>query len=231
MCPNPGARPGTAPVRIDKAPGIWLLRTAQPRPGNVVARYRRSAAPSPQRRRRCRQARLVELFGRCSRCARRRDVNAAAATASLRVSVAIGGGRQARSCARCQFLLQPPDARPISASSSAMVSAAMTVSRVVADLAELGAQPLDARVEVAREIDQMALLAVLAGHAELPAVDGDADLGHSIRLSLRLHSPTGRVTSSVLVPEHAADRFDRLIDPLRDLAVGGSPVRARARVA
>ena len=53
---------------------------------------------------------------------------------------------------------------PVSASSSATVSAAMTVSRV-ADLAELAAQLVDAPVEVAGELHQMVFLAILAGHA------------------------------------------------------------------
>src|SRR6185312_8092206 len=48
----------------------------------------------------------------------------------------------------------------------------------VADLAEFLAQALDADVEIARQIHQVAFLAVLARHPELPAVDGDADLGH-----------------------------------------------------
>src|SRR6185312_10516245 len=48
----------------------------------------------------------------------------------------------------------------------------------VAALAEFLAQALDADVEIARQIHQVALLAVLARHPELPAVDGDADLGH-----------------------------------------------------
>ena len=48
----------------------------------------------------------------------------------------------------------------------------------IADLAELGAQSLDAAVEFARETHQVSLLAVLAGHPELPPVNGDADLRH-----------------------------------------------------
>jgi sulfofructose kinase len=48
----------------------------------------------------------------------------------------------------------------------------------VADLAELAPQCSDARIELAREIHKMALLAILARHAELPAVDGDVDVRH-----------------------------------------------------
>ena len=48
----------------------------------------------------------------------------------------------------------------------------------VADLAELAAQLLDALVEVLGELLQMVFLAVLAGHAELAAVDGDVHLRH-----------------------------------------------------
>src|SRR6185369_12940768 len=43
----------------------------------------------------------------------------------------------------------------------------------VADLAELAAQRDDAIVEVLGELLKMTLLAILAGHAELAAVDGD----------------------------------------------------------
>jgi hypothetical protein len=48
----------------------------------------------------------------------------------------------------------------------------------VADLTEFAAQPADAHVEIAREFDEMALLAILASHPELPAIDGDVDLSH-----------------------------------------------------
>ena len=51
----------------------------------------------------------------------------------------------------------------------------------VADLAEILPQPLDALIEVRGERGQMVLLPVLAGHAELPAVDGDVDLRHHSR--------------------------------------------------
>ena len=48
----------------------------------------------------------------------------------------------------------------------------------VADLAELCPQLADAAVEVAGEPDQMVLLAIIAGHAVLPSVDGDAHMSH-----------------------------------------------------
>src|SRR4029078_7882412 len=48
----------------------------------------------------------------------------------------------------------------------------------IADLAELAAQRDDALVELPGELLQMALLAVLAGHAELAAIDGDIHLRH-----------------------------------------------------
>src|SRR5712691_12784725 len=35
ICPSPGARTGTAPFRIDKAPGILSPRTPQPRAANL----------------------------------------------------------------------------------------------------------------------------------------------------------------------------------------------------
>src|SRR5690242_18935239 len=52
----------------------------------------------------------------------------------------------------------------------------------VADLAEFGAQVVDAIVELARTIHQMAFLAVFAGHSKLPAIDRYADLRHSLAM-------------------------------------------------
>src|SRR5262249_12963713 len=46
MCPSPRARSGTAPVRIDKAPGIWLLtHRAAPQSPCSANRFR----PRPRR--------------------------------------------------------------------------------------------------------------------------------------------------------------------------------------
>ncbi len=50
----------------------------------------------------------------------------------------------------------------------------------VADLAEFATQAGNAPVKLARQIDQVRFLAVFAGHAELPAVDGDTHLRHEI---------------------------------------------------
>ena len=47
-----------------------------------------------------------------------------------------------------------------------------------ANFAEAGAEPLDPLVEILGEPQQMALLPIFAGHAELPAVDGDRHLRH-----------------------------------------------------
>jgi hypothetical protein len=58
------------------------------------------------------------------------------------------------------------------ASSSATISAAMTVSRASPNLAELAAQRDDASSR-SLQLLKMALLAVLAGHSELAAIDGD----------------------------------------------------------
>jgi hypothetical protein len=83
----------------------------------------------------------------------------------------------------------------------------------IADLAEAPAQPRDAGVEVLGEAHEMRLLAVLAGHAELAAVDGDVDLRHGV--------PAQGCGSSALVRrEHGADGVDGGIEPLGGLAVG-----------
>jgi len=50
----------------------------------------------------------------------------------------------------------------------------------VAYLTEFGPQIIDAIIELAREIHQMAFLAILAGHPELSAIERYADLGHSL---------------------------------------------------
>src|SRR5579871_2405514 len=50
---------------------------------------------------------------------------------------------------------------------------------LIADLAELAAQLLDARLQALGELEQPHLLPLLAGHAILPAVDGDVDVAHS----------------------------------------------------
>ena len=55
----------------------------------------------------------------------------------------------------------------------------------IADLAEFLPQAVDANIEVARKVHQMALLAILTSHAELPPVDRDADLGHYASPKLR----------------------------------------------
>ena len=68
----------------------------------------------------------------------------------------------------------------------------------VADLAELAAQRDDALVEVLGELLQMVLLAVLAGHAELAAVDGDIHLRHGtshVVCNHPAHSRTKRMFS------------------------------------
>jgi hypothetical protein len=53
----------------------------------------------------------------------------------------------------------------------------------IADLTEFAAKPADPRIEIAREFDEMTLLAILASHPELPTVDGDVDLSHFARVS------------------------------------------------
>jgi hypothetical protein len=46
---------------------------------------------------------------------------------------------------------------------------------------------LDARIEIAGKVADVILLAILAGHAELPAVDGHVDLRHSPTSASRSH--------------------------------------------
>ena len=67
----------------------------------------------------------------------------------------------------------------------------------------------------------MAFLAVLAGHAELPPVDGDADLGHCPSPQRKLCSTRRPRLRSAAGLQHAADGFDGLIDALRHFAIGG----------
>src|SRR5579871_3611147 len=50
---------------------------------------------------------------------------------------------------------------------------------LVADLAEFAAELLDTRLEILGELEQAHFLPLLAGHAVLPAVDGDVDVAHS----------------------------------------------------
>ena len=57
----------------------------------------------------------------------------------------------------------------------------------IADLAEFAAQPLDPRFQALGELEQPHLLPFLAGHAVLPAVDGDVDVAHAISPASRRH--------------------------------------------
>src|SRR5215475_8628897 len=50
---------------------------------------------------------------------------------------------------------------------------------LVADLAEFAAELLDARFKTLGELEETHLLSLLAGHAVLPAIDGDIDVAHS----------------------------------------------------
>ena len=76
----------------------------------------------------------------------------------------------------------------------------------IADLAELAAQRDDALVEILGELLQMVLLAVLAGHAELAAVDGDIHLRHGISSSV-CDSSTRRMFSIAASSRRAISRF------------------------
>src|SRR3954466_4362889 len=63
----------------------------------------------------------------------------------------------------------------------------------ITDLAELSAQRLNPRLQAFGELEQPHLLAFLAGHAVLPAVDGDIDVAHSI-------SPASASSTERMVP-------------------------------
>ena len=70
--------------------------------------------------------------------------------------------------------------RAASASSSATISAAITVSRVSPISPNFLRKLVDAPVEILGERLQMLLLPVLAGEAELAAGNGGVDLGQLI---------------------------------------------------
>ena len=99
----------------------------------------------------------------------------------------------------------------------------------VADLAEFCAQPLDADIEIACEIHQVAFLAILAGHPELPPIDGNVHLRHrsASAHAVTPHDLSHRSSVINLRRQHAADGLYRAVDTLRDLAIGGLE-RARA---
>ena len=97
----------------------------------------------------------------------------------------------------------------------------------IADLAEFRAQPADARIEIAREIHEVALLAVLAGHPELPAVDGDADLGHLLDPPLRPRALLGSQSPNSRTPRMVSMAWSIRCATSR-LAVSSARARAAA---
>ena len=109
-----------------------------------------------------------------------------ASTTAAEAALARSAATTRASCKRGDLLLQPADLRPASASSSATISAAITVSRVSPISPNLRAQLDDALVDVVRERLQMLLLPVLAGEAELAAGDGGVDLRHQFFRSRRV---------------------------------------------
>ena len=113
----------------------------------------------------------------------------------------------------------------------------------IADLAELRTQHFDPSIELAGKLCEMLFLAVLARHAELATVDGDVDLRHSYSRSIRwpgllrddvfcsLGSLIRLCVSQLFLREHAADGFNRLIDPTRHFPSRSlQTARARGRV-
>src|SRR5262249_54458118 len=144
----------------------------------------------------------------------------------------------------CKFLFEPLDALACLGEFVGDGDCSHHGQPRVADLAEFAAQPIDPVVELAREVHQMAFLAVLAGHSKLAAINGYADLRHFLgtfpgtlsRCYINLatsfepfcsivgssRSSRRNLTRVFLVAElqDAANCFDRLIDSLRDLAIG-----------
>src|ERR1700722_2245443 len=75
----------------------------------------------------------------------------------------------------------------------------------VADLAELAAQAADPRLETFSQLQEPRLLAGLAGHPVLPAVDGDVDMAHDVSPA----SSTERMVPSAASSRSAISRLAR----------------------
>src|SRR4051794_11020503 len=73
----------------------------------------------------------------------------------------------------------------------------------ITDLAELSAQRLNPRLQAFGELEQPHLLAFLAGHAVLPAVDGDVDVAHP-------SSPVSSTERIVTIAESSRSEISRL---------------------
>src|ERR1700723_2917904 len=80
----------------------------------------------------------------------------------------------------------------------------------VADLAELAAQVSDPRFQALGEPEQPPLLSLFAGHAILPAVDGDVDMAHEVSPA----SSTARMVPIAASSRAATSRLAR--SSLRD---------------
>src|SRR5689334_10643148 len=74
----------------------------------------------------------------------------------------------------------------------------------IADLAEFSAQRLDACFQGLGELEQPHLLALLAGHAVLPAIDGDVDVAHP-------SSPVSSTERIVTIAESSRSEISRLV--------------------
>src|SRR3984957_9745784 len=75
----------------------------------------------------------------------------------------------------------------------------------IANLAELAAQAVDPRLQGLGELEQPHLLPFLAGHAVLPAVDGDVDVAHGISPA----SSTSRMVPIAASSRSAISRLER----------------------
>ena len=74
----------------------------------------------------------------------------------------------------------------------------------IADLAELAAQRFDARFQALGEFEQPHFLPFLAGHAVLPAVDGDVDVAHEL-------SPASSTARMVPIAASSFSAISRLV--------------------
>src|SRR6266480_590374 len=193
ICPSPRARSGTAPLRIDKAPGIWLLtHLAAPREQCSVCAISMLAAKrnsSLTHWNACIDKGLIEpsgealdaLRGRIERGNHRR----------LRRLRPVGGDN-ARLLELGEFGLEPLQLLLDLREFIGKCECRHDREPHVTNFAETRAQLNDAPIEIFREVRDTRLFAVLTCHPKLAAVDGNADLRHG---TLRAGSPRARIGS------------------------------------
>ena len=148
---------------------------------------------------------------------------------SMRSAAALSALATAICVARARSVAATRTSRRVSSSSSSARMRCVGVEQFVAhrqrrhhgeariaDLAELAAQLSDPRFQALGELQQPHLLAFLAGHAVLPAVDGDVDVAHAV-------SPASASSTARMVPIAASSLFG-------DLAIGAlQPARLHQR--